>query len=136
MADIIVGYDGSECARAALDTAITAAAALGDSLVVVYAYEVSRLGGEVEDYAKALKERSDEVISHATHQAQAKGIEIETTVAEVDPATALVEIADERDARIIVVGTRGDHPLKAAIIGSVPHKLLQVTDRPVLVVPA
>ena len=32
--------------------------------------------------------------------------------------------------------TRGDHPLKAAIIGSVPHKLLQVTDRPVLVVPA
>jgi nucleotide-binding universal stress UspA family protein len=136
MADVIVGYDGSECARAALDTAITAASALGDSVVVVYAYEVSRLGGEVEDYAKALAERADEVISHAKHQAEAQGVAIETTVVEVDPAAALVEIAEARDARIIVVGTRGDHPLKAAILGSVPHKLLQITDRPVLVVPA
>lgn len=136
MADIVVGYDGSGCARAALDTAITAAAALGDQVVVVYAFEVSRLGGEVEDYATALHERADEVIDHARHQAQAKDVEIETVTAEVAPAHALVEVAEERDARMIVVGTHGDHPIKAAIIGSVPHKLLQISDRPVLVVPA
>jgi nucleotide-binding universal stress UspA family protein len=136
MAQIIVGYDGSECARAALDTAADAAVALGDDLVVVYAYEVNRMGGEVEDYARALKERSEEVLAHATHQAAAKGVEIETVVVQERPADALVRLADERDARLIVIGTRGESPIKGALVGSTPHKLIQLADRPVVIVPA
>jgi nucleotide-binding universal stress UspA family protein len=34
-----------------------------------------------------------------------------------------------------VVGSRGEGTVTAAILGSVSHKLLQVADRPVLVVP-
>ena len=41
----------------------------------------------------------------------------------------------KRDARAIVVGTFGEHPIKGAILGSVPHRLLHVSERPVLVVP-
>ncbi len=37
---------------------------------------------------------------------------------------------------MIVVGSFGDPPLKGTILGSTPNKLLHVTDRPVLVVPA
>ena len=43
--------------------------------------------------------------------------------------------AIEHDARMIVVGTQGESPLRSAILGSIPHKLLQVAERPVLVVP-
>jgi len=136
MGCIIVGFDGSDCARAALDTAADAAAALGDDLVVVYAYQVSRLGGEVSDYATALDERAHEVMAHAQHQADAKGVAVEEVVTEEAPAVALLRIADERDARMIVVGTRGESPLKGALVGAVPHKLLQLADRPVVVVPA
>jgi nucleotide-binding universal stress UspA family protein len=46
-----------------------------------------------------------------------------------------VELAAELDARVIVVGTRGESPLRGALLGSTPHKLLQLADRPVLVVP-
>ena len=49
---------------------------------------------------------------------------------------ALLELAAERDARMIVVGSYGDSPLKGAILGAVPHKLLHLADRPVLAVPA
>jgi nucleotide-binding universal stress UspA family protein len=49
---------------------------------------------------------------------------------------ALAETADERDARMIVVGSYGDPPLKGVILGSTPTKLLHLADRPVLVVPA
>ncbi len=136
MSQIIVGYDGSDCARAALDTAADVATALGDELVVVYAYEVNRMGGEVQDYAKSLKERSEEVMDHAIHQAAAKGVKIETVVVEERPAAALVRLADERDARLIVVGTRGESPIKGALVGSTPHKLIQLADRPVVIVPA
>jgi len=57
-------------------------------------------------------------------------------VVEQAPAQALVALADERDARVIVVGTRGERPLQGALLGSTPHKLLHLSDRPVLVVPA
>ena len=56
-------------------------------------------------------------------------------VVEQAPARALVELAAERDARVIVVGTHGESPIKGALLGSTPHKLLQLSDRPVLVVP-
>lgn len=136
MGTIVVGYDGSDCARAALDTAIDVAKALDDGVLVVMAYEVSRLGGEVADYAAALRERADHVLEMAAHQAAAADFKIETEILEELPAEALVDIADRVQARVIVVGTRGEHPLKGAIVGSTPHKLLQVSDRPVLVVPA
>jgi len=135
MAKIVVGYDGSDCARDALDTAIEVAKAYGDDLVVVGAYEVSRLGGEVADYATALKGRTEHVLELARDQAAGRGQKIETELVEERPSDALVEVADRLDARVIVVGSRGEGPLKGVLVGSVPHKLLQVSDRPLLVVP-
>lgn len=51
------------------------------------------------------------------------------------PVDALIAEADARDARAIIVGTYGESPLKGAILGSTPHKLLHLSTRPVLVVP-
>ena len=45
-------------------------------------------------------------------------------------------LADARDARFIVVGTWGESPIRGAILGSTPHKLLHLSHRPVVVVPA
>ena len=42
---------------------------------------------------------------------------------------------DKHDARLIVVGTYGDSPMRGAILGSTPHKLLHWSSRPVLCVP-
>jgi nucleotide-binding universal stress UspA family protein len=52
------------------------------------------------------------------------------------PAEALLSVADACDARVIVVGTWGESPLKGAMLGSTPHKLLHLSSRPVLCVPA
>ena len=52
------------------------------------------------------------------------------------PAEALVQAADWHDASVIVVGTAGESPLRGAILGSTPHKLLHLSSRPVLCVPA
>ena len=136
MADIIVGYDGSDGARAALDTAVEVGSKFGDRLVLVFGYHVQKLGGEVLDYAKAVHERAEEAVDHGVNQAQAKGVEVEPVVIERQPAEALAELAKERGARMIVVGTHGERPLKGAIIGSTSHKLVHLSEVPVLVVPA
>jgi len=52
-----------------LNTAIEVAAAFGDDVHVVVAYEVHRLGGEVADFAAALNERAQTLVKHATDQA-------------------------------------------------------------------
>lgn len=135
MADMIVGYDGSDGGRAALDVALDMSVALGDRVVIVFGYHVQKLGGEVLDYAKAVKERAQEAVDHGVHQARAKGAEVEPVVVERPPAEALAELAKERGARMIVVGTHGEHPIKGAIIGSTSHKLLHLSEVPVLVVP-
>ena len=136
MSEIIVGYDGSDCAKAAMQTAIEVAAAYGDKVVIAFGYEVSPVAGEVQDYAAALEEMANQRLAEGSALATQSGAEVEAVAVRGGPAQALVELADARDARVIVVGTRGESPLKGALLGSTPHKLLQLSDRPVLVVPA
>jgi nucleotide-binding universal stress UspA family protein len=48
----------------------------------------------------------------------------------------LIAVAEERDARMIVVGSYGERPLKSLLVGATPNKLLHLAERPVLVVRA
>jgi nucleotide-binding universal stress UspA family protein len=132
---IVVGYDGSECAREALRVGLEVGKAYGEPVIIAFGYEVNRMAGEVKDYADSLRELAQKQLTHGVHQAQAAGVEVEAVIVEDAPAKALVELAAERDARVIVVGTRGESPFRGALIGSTPHKLVNLADRPVLVVP-
>jgi nucleotide-binding universal stress UspA family protein len=133
---VIVGYDGSECARAALRAGIEVGRAYGEPVTVAFAYELSPVGGELHDYHLALKDLAEKRLAEARSLAdELDQAELDAVVIEQAPARGLVELADLRDARVIVVGTGGEGPLRGALLGSTPHKLLQLSDRPVLVVP-
>jgi nucleotide-binding universal stress UspA family protein len=134
---VIVGYDGSDCAKAALATAAEVAEAYGDKLIAAFGYDVNPLGGNVTEWSKALREVATERLEEARAivAASASSVELEAVIVERAPAEGLAALARDRDARVIVVGTRGEGPFHAALLGSTPHKLLQLADRPVLVVP-
>ena len=76
-----------------------------------------------------------EAVSHAVAKASAEGIATEVEVRRAKPAEALIQVADERDATLIVVGSYGESPIRSALLGSTPHRLLHLSNRPVLVVP-
>lgn len=132
---VVVGYDGSDCARVALTTAADIAARYGEKLVIAFAYEINRVAGEVGDYHHALEELAKSRLQEGAALVHDSGLEVEAVIMEEDPAKALIDLADTKDARVIVVGTRGERPLHAALIGSTPQKLLHMSNRPVLVVP-
>ncbi|HEX8975470.1 MAG TPA: universal stress protein [Solirubrobacteraceae bacterium] len=50
-------------------------------------------------------------------------------------AQRLAEVADEVQADVIVIGTRGRSTLAATVVGSVTHRLLHLAHCPVLAVP-
>jgi nucleotide-binding universal stress UspA family protein len=132
---VIVGYDGSECAKVALRAALEVGKAYDEKVIVAFGYELNPVAGEIRDYHAALHELATKRLEEAASIAIADGLEVEAVIVEREPAHGLVELADERDARVIVVGTRGESPIRGALLGSTPHKLLQLSDRPVLVVP-
>lgn len=137
MGQIVVGYDGSDCSRKALDEALRTAGSLGDDVTVVFGYAPPGLwGGEIAEHEDAIAERGQKVLNEAKHQAEAAGTSVELELVARKASEAIVEVADKRDARMIVVGSYGDAPLKGMILGSTPNKLLHLADRPVLVVPA
>jgi nucleotide-binding universal stress UspA family protein len=137
MSTIVVGYDSSDCGKQALDRAIDLAKSLGDEVVVVFGYAPPGIwGGEIAEHEEAIEELGEKLTGEARERAAARGITAEVAMVPKRGAEALVEVADEREARMIVVGSYGEAPLKGALLGSTPNRLLHVADRPVLVVPA
>jgi nucleotide-binding universal stress UspA family protein len=138
VADVVIGYDDSECSHAALSAALELARVLGDRVVVAYAYgppETLR-GEEYREHRRALQEIGERATANASERARGTGVDIDVVLVPQKPADALVALASERDARLIVVGTHGEGPLKGVLLGSVTYKLLHRSPVPVLVVPA
>lgn len=137
MSEIVVGYDGSDCGKAALDEALRIAESLDDRVVIVFGYLPPGIwGGEIVEHADAVEEYGQKVMAEARSRVESSSVESDVRMVPNKPSQALVEVADELDARMIVVGSYGDPPLKGMILGSTPNKLLHLADRPVLVVPA
>jgi len=137
MSDIVIGYDGSDSSKSALRQACEFAKALGDDLVIVFAYAPGGYGGgEVPEQRKAVEEHGEKVTKEGVQLAKAEKVDAKVELINEHPHDALITAGDKHDARMIVVGSHGDHPVVGAIIGATPYKLVQLSDRPVLVVRA
>lgn len=134
---VVLGYDESPGAEAALRVAIDVARRFGSRLVLVYgAAPPGALGEEFAAHRDALVERGHAVTGHAVAHASEAGLETVVEVVVAKPVDALIAVGDRYDATVIVVGTSGESPIRSAMLGSTPHKLLQLSKRPVLCVPS
>lgn len=134
--ELIVGYDGSACAKAALAEAIAEADRRSCGIVLAFGFEPATPTGEMTDYRAALEQRGVTVTDEGLATAAAAGVAAEAAVVDQRPAEGLLALAEQHGSPLIVVGTHGERPLMGAILGSVPHKLLYLSKVPVLVVPS
>ena len=134
--ELVVGYDGSECAQLAVRTAAELALGLGTGMIVAFCAEPPQASaGGAGDQRRLLEERGAELLDEAAALVADTGVTVHTIVIDNKPAPGLVALAEQQDARFIVVGTYSERPLAAALVGSTPHKLLHLSNHPVLVVP-
>lgn len=137
MAAIVLGYDDSPGSRAALEVAVSLAAQYGDDLVVGFGIDPpGGAGEELAEHRAALREVGERAAKHAVELVRDKGVETRIELVDERPVDALLGLAERHDARFVVVGSYGESPLKGAILGSTPHKLLHLSETPVVVVPA
>jgi nucleotide-binding universal stress UspA family protein len=134
---MLLGYDGSESADAALKETVARAKQRSASVVVVFGYYITPWGGTGEgSIREAMVEVGTRAVDRAVADLEAAGIEVSWRIVEAKPADALIQVADEVRADTIVVGTVGENPISGALMGSVVLRLIQRSAIPLLVVPA
>jgi nucleotide-binding universal stress UspA family protein len=129
---VVVGTDGSRHAECAVAEAAELAAATGAELVAVCA--VGLLAGAL---APGGHEAIRAELEHAwTEPVRRCAIPVRTEVRDGNPVQVLLDVADEVDANVIVVGSRGFGGFPNLLLGSTSTQLAQHSRRPVLIVPA
>ena len=134
--EIVLGFDGSGGSKAAMEQAIAMARAFGTSVVVAYGYATNPVGGENRDQEAVVRELGRTIATEAEAHITAAGVAVEVELIHDRPAEGIIDVAVSRQARVIVVGSRGESPLTGAILGSVTYKLVHRSPIPVLVVPS
>jgi nucleotide-binding universal stress UspA family protein len=130
---IVVGTDGSETAREAVRQATRLAAGMGARIELVSAYEPVP---ETEPQGWCMSPRSDveETLRAAAAEIIAAGVEVTAYARQGDPAAALLDVAEERRADLIVVGNKGMTGADRFLLGSVPNKVTHHAPCSVLII--
>jgi nucleotide-binding universal stress UspA family protein len=145
---VVIGYDGSPDARRAVDAAARLLRA--DAALVVNAWSIpiaftqpgASLGAPLlptEQEQDRLEQAARRVADEGAVHAREAGLAAEPVVARgssaEEIATVLLDLAEERDAMLLVVGRRGMSRLKEVVLGSISSAAVHDGRRPVLVVP-
>lgn len=132
---VVIATDGSETAARAVSVALDFAAAFDASVHALYVVEQRDLEGSPDavraELAAALEEAAEDALSSVRDSADRA---VETAVREGDPRSEITRYADDVDADVVAVGTRGRHGEHAFLLGSVAEGLVRGCDAPVLTV--
>ena len=129
---IVVGTDGSETADQAVRQAIELARLTGAKLSIVSAYSSSsgrraQTGAQEApadvQYEIGPREDVNLILDAAAADARQQGIEVQTHPVEADPADAILNVAEEVKADLIVVGNKGMTGARRYLLGSVPNNV-------------
>jgi len=130
---IVVGTDGSDTAAEAVRQAVDLAKLASAQLSIVSAYEPvdkRRVESEKQDapadvqYEIGPREDVNIVLDAAAAAARKEGVaEVQTHPVQGEPAEAILSVAEETDADLIVVGNKGMTGARRFLLGSVPNNV-------------
>ena len=133
---ILVGTDGSDSATKAVQHAADMARAMNADLVVLTAYapprsDVGSTFGRADAYPG---QEIGQAILRDAQKHFGQGLKVKTVVREGDPAEGLIDVAEEENVDLIVVGNKGMTGAKRFLLGSVPNQISHHAPSNVLIV--
>ena len=138
-AAVVVGTDGSETAGKAVARAADLAERTGGRLHVVTAFgpKPAEIPDELADeynWMASAGAQAELILRQAADAVARDGLEVETHARHGDPATAIIDVASEVGAAVIVVGNKGMTGVARFLLGSVPNKVAHHAPCDVLIV--
>jgi len=146
---IVLGYDSSDCAKAALARCSDLLAATDDGrAVVVVAYPLTvgyvppgmttapmLMGPELQQQMDLLEQAAKDEAEEAAAELRGAGMTVDVETAAGPAADALLDAAGRHEADLIAVGTHGEGALSGTLLGSTAYRLLHRSRVPLLIVP-
>lgn len=136
---IILAFDGSDSANAALAHTKELARICGAKVFVVNAFQsIPNIEGDdwVQKAVVAGTSRGETLVNAALKSLAAAGVDAEGEVLEGPPARAIIRVARTRDADLIVMGNRGYNVFTRVFMGSVSLHVLTHSNIPILILKA
>jgi nucleotide-binding universal stress UspA family protein len=139
---IICATDGSSAGNAALEQAIELAQTTGDSILVVTVWRALQgdygvpypATAHLPDLLDSEHRFAEQVLADAEERCRAGGVPFEAVLVTGDPAEEISQLAAERNARLVAIGTRGYGTVRSLLLGSVSGAVVRRAPCPVLVV--
>lgn len=114
----------------AVEFGIELAGLKGAEVTLVHVVPADR----VRDDEVYWESRDKEILQEAGDAARAQGVEPKLMMCSGNPAEAITKIAEDIDAHMVVMGSRGRGAVTGRLLGSVSRGVLGRAHRPVLVV--
>ncbi len=135
---IVVGTDGSPGAEAAVQKVIELVPGEGVTVHLVCAYPgrsaLERIGMTARQDPTDLRGVAADVLARDERRFIEAGFAVQKHVREGDPAHVIIDVADEQNADLVVVGARGHSGLRRVMLGSVTGKLAHHAPKSLLIV--
>ncbi len=136
---ILVPVDGSDISYRALDTALFLSERLGSKITAIHVMEqvptvYIQSQKLLDELLEAHKNESQKILDKCSSIATQKGIAINTTLSEGNPASTILEFSQREKYEVIIIGSRGMGHFKELVLGSVSSKILHHSLCPVLLI--
>lgn len=133
---ILLPVDGSRLSDAAADMAIELAGSAGSVILLTVRRTVPTGLGQpnATELLEYLNKNAEEVMAHYRAKLTNAKVDFQELVIGGDVAEVIGNVADNERCDLIIMGSKGKSDLEGLFLGSVTHKVLQTTSKPVLVV--
>jgi nucleotide-binding universal stress UspA family protein len=137
---IVVGVDGSDAGKHAVEWTARLAKAMRSEVIAVYALDIPVALPDpytmplfLDDKVRAGLEK--DLITKWCRPLKTAGVKFRGVLRDGRPASVILDVADTEKAGLIVVGRRGRGEVAELLLGSVSHEIVLHSKRPVLLVP-
>lgn len=136
---ILVAMDGSDMSKKAFETALLLAKEhesmlslmnVGKSLAIPQGMVID----SIDEVYDSMRKEGEELLNKGKWLAESQGVPVDVHYVEGDPAAQIIKTAKDGHFQLIVIGSRGLGPFKEMMLGSVSHRVSQLSHCPVLIV--
>jgi len=137
---ILFPTDGSDNSNKALQYVKEIALKFGAKVTVVTVYESPLLNGiEIVPYTfseleKSIREIAEDILEKTHKEVNEAGISCNTRLEQGDPGKVIVELLENNEYDLVIMGSRGLGTVKSFLLGSVSNYVLHHTNCPIMIV--
>jgi nucleotide-binding universal stress UspA family protein len=134
MKKILVGFDGSEGSRQALNRSMSLLDEQGELLLLAVIPSPSDKTFVDKDMYNTIKKRAEDMIDELVQSIGHQDFTIKGIIEEGDPSIQIINTSNKLNVDLIVLGSKGTSKIGRYLIGSVANKVVQYAHKPVMVV--